>query len=101
MTITIQAMKPFTKFKQGDFMERFYVCGIRKQKVLLTYYNNTNRVKEFRGKCVARLTTHLYEKRERSFQRKRFGLHELIVDNYLLRVKTSGHTPMCPMRIYK
>jgi hypothetical protein len=94
-------MKPFTKFKQGDFMERYYVCGVRKQTVLLTHYNNTNRVKEFRGKRIARLTASLYDKRERSFQRKRFGLHELIIDNYLLRVKASGHTPMCPMRIYK
>jgi hypothetical protein len=98
---TIRAIKLFTKFKQGVFMERHYVCGIRKQKVLLTHYNNTNRVKEFRGKRVARLTENLYAKREKSFQRKRFGLNELIVDNYFLRVKTSGHTPMCPMRIYK
>jgi hypothetical protein len=101
MSPTIQQMKPFTKFKQGDFMERYYVCGVRKQTVLLTHYNNTNRVKEFRGKRIARLTASLYDKRERSFQRKRFGLHELIIDNYLLRVKASGHTPMCPMRIYK
>lgn len=82
-------------------MERHYVCGVRKQKVLLTHWNNTHRDKIYRGKRVARLTASLYAKREKAFQRKRFGLYELIVDNYLLRVKASGHTPVCPMRIYK
>lgn len=77
------------------------VSGIRKQQELLVRWNKTNRSKEYRGKPVARLTASLYAKREKSFKRKRFGLNELIVDNYLLRVSTSGHTPVCPMRIYK
>jgi hypothetical protein len=77
------------------------ICGIRKQKVLNTYWTNTHRSKEYRGKPVARLTASLYAKRERSFQRKRVGLNELIVDNYFVRVKVNADAPVCPMRIYK
>ncbi len=82
-------------------MERYYVCGIRKQKALRTHYNNTHRVKEYRGKPVARLTASLYAKREKAFKRKRVGLNELIIDNYYLRVKVNADAPVCPMRIYK
>jgi hypothetical protein len=77
------------------------ICGIRKQKVLNIHWTNTNRSKEYRGKPVARLTASLYAKREKSFKRKRIGLNELIIDNYLLRLDGRGHTPVCPMRIYK
>ena len=77
------------------------ICGIRKQQELLVRWNNTNRSKEYRGKPVARLTASLYAKREKSFKRKRFGLNELIVDNYSLRVKVNADAPVCPMRIYK
>ena len=77
------------------------ICGIRKQKVLNTYWNNTNRSKEYRGKPVARLIASLYAKREKAFNRKRVGLNELIVDNYFLRVKVNADAPVCPMRIYK
>ena len=77
------------------------ICGIRKEKELLIRWNRTNRSKEYCGKPVARLTASLYAKREKSFKRKRIGLNELIIDNYLLRLDGSGHTPVCPMRIYK
>jgi hypothetical protein len=77
------------------------ICGIRKEKELLIRWNRTKRSKKYCGKHVARLTASLYAKREKSFKRKRIGLNELIVDNYLLRVSASGHTPVCPMRIYK
>jgi hypothetical protein len=77
------------------------ICGIRKQQELLIRWNRTNRSKEYRGKPVARLTASLYAKRERSFQRKRIGLNELIVDNYFVRVKVNADAPVCPMRIYK
>ena len=77
------------------------ICGIRKQQELLVRWNNTNRSKEYRGKPVARLTASLYAKREKAFKRKRFGLNNLIVENYFLRVKVNADAPLCPMRIYK
>jgi hypothetical protein len=77
------------------------ISGIRKQQELLVRWNNTNRSKEYRGKPVARLTASLYAKREKAFKRKRFGLNELIIDTYYLRVKVNADAPVCPMRIYK
>lgn len=77
------------------------ISGIRKQQQLLVRWSNTNRSKKYRGKPVARLIASLYAKREKAFKRKRFGLNELIIDNYYLRVKVNADAPLCPMRIYK